>query len=54
MLNRDFGNLVAPLPQSTPKNKDLADSTPGLTFQSPDLPIAESPDSCSVIRVDQW
>ena len=28
-----------PLPTSTPKNKDLADSTPGLTFPSPDAPI---------------
>jgi hypothetical protein len=46
--HRDPGDSRAqarpPLPQSTPKNKDLADSTPGLTLRFSDSPILRFPD----------
>jgi hypothetical protein len=40
----DLGDNPTPSPASTPKNKDLADSTPGLTLRFPDSPITGLPD----------
>jgi len=42
---------IAPSPTSTPKNKDLADSTPGLSFRSPDPPDHRIPDALALLRV---